>query len=1035
MNYKLLRLSVVLFTVLCSGILYGEVVFDDDFDSSALEGWLLSYDNTDTENCSYQVSDSKIMLTNIAPTGENLWTSFGLRRYVDNVGDFHLRVDALWQQQEIVSAPFIKVLLYSGSEVVLSLNYEDNSKAGFGVCRSYSYPDGFSLVNSVPSAQGSAVWEADRVGEDIAVKLNGEPFFKCTNSNPITLVRVYFQGYAFTSSSMAWSWQPPLTIGLDRIALFDQAQNTIPQDPSLVLPTIFSDNMILQQNEPAPLWGKAPAASDVTVSLGDSQWQTTADNNGEWKITLPPQQGGFDSHRITVTCGDEFVELNDVLFGEVWLCSGQSNMEWWLGYTKEAQQALDSAPDDYLRVFSVYKEVSDTPMYDPRGRWLSCSRDTVGDFSAIAYQLGLYFKEQLNVPVGMVVAAWGGTRAECWMNRELLEEDFPDLIARWEQDLEDYDPDTMDYSLNPMLAYYRPGGLYNGMIEPVMGYAFKGFVWYQGESNASRAQEYRTLFPALIEQWRRDWASDLPFIFVQLPNYGTRSDEPRDSEWAELRDAQNQALLLDKVGMAVTIDIGEADNIHPDNKPETARRLGLEALKIAYGWENLPQSPRPNAETASRCSGSIRLQFAPVGEQGLGSSGETNSPAGFTVCGSDGVFYKAQCQIVDEHTVIVWSDQVEQPVEMRYAWDYNPIAQLIDKAGGLPVGTFRIEAADMGKDLTSDVNKDCYIDINDWQVLSQQWLETNDPESPEATPLYGETEEQILMHDEFADGERNTQLLPDSAKWLKRLSGAVTVDTSSADYYMHLDDCTSQQVWAHFTQPGSPITLGVGDSLSFVMRLSLPVAADTSWNRALMFGLFNSMGTRDTVDYTGTGAQRSDDSGYYAETNPGRTTMSYAKIQKMILQEGSQYNDHFSFYETLVAFSSFTMQQGTGYDVEFGVERTSETSLSIDAKAGPGYYVTGIVDVPAEQRYFSFDTISIFVDGRAFPGDLGRLTVDKVLLSHNWRTSAGSCAEVISTGQRMPADINSDCYVNFEDIDILASQWLECQDFNNPLCI
>lgn len=641
---------------------------------------------------------------------------------------------------------------------------------------------------------------------------------------------------------------------------------------------IFGDGMVLQRRQPLPVWGRAPAGAKVNVELGATHASTVADAQGKWTVRLPAFEAG-GPHVLTVSANEERVVFNDVLVGEVWLCSGQSNMGMTLKGTANATAEIAAANHAQLRFFNVGRNASMTRADVVQGRWEASTPATAAGFSAVAYFFGRELQSRLGVPVGLINSSWGGTPAEAWTRLETLNSEprFSSLlelrksgefwatgeaaraqsvaaISAWENKAEqlqlspsspdrawfepgtasagwktmklpgywearehlnidgsvwfrrvvdvpagaeigeselslgpvdDFDiawingrevgrtgPDTPQFWLRPRVykvpagtlragknvvvvrvvdhggnggfsgissqlflktaasatvplsgawdyrvettlaakpraplpAQYIPGTLYDGMIAPLIPYAIRGAIWYQGESNADRAAQYRRLFPHMISNWRADWGQgDFPFYFVQLANYATRADEPADNDWAELREAQHKALSLRNTGEAVTIDIGEANDIHPRNKRDVGLRLSRIALARDYGVKEpatglarVPLLGRafrkpvvysgPEYRSMKAAGGAIRLRFDSHG--GLVAK-DGAALRGFAIAGADRNFVWAEARI-DGESVVVSSAAVPEPVAVRYAWASNPEATLVNKAG-LPASPFRTD--------------------------------------------------------------------------------------------------------------------------------------------------------------------------------------------------------------------------------------------------------------------------------------------------------------------------------------------------------
>ena len=479
------------------------------------------------------------------------------------------------------------------------------------------------------------------------------------------------------------------------------------------LPSVISDNMVLQQGKAVPIWGWADPCETVTVtgSWGSGKWEATADQDGKWMVKIDSGKAGGPCE-MTVA-GKNTLTVKDILVGEVWVCSGQSNMEFTVKQANNsAEEIADSNNYPQIRSFNVGHKVIYTPMYNCGGKWQVCSAQTAGNFTAVGYFFGRELNKQLNVPVGLIHTSWGGTPAESWMSKEYLENDpnFQPILKRFEEtsanivelkkkyqeERQKYDaiapklkaegkplPPRPEEPIGPGHAY-SPTGLYNGMIVPILPYGIRGAIWYQGESNAWRAYQYRTLFPAMIKNWRDAWGQgDFPFLFVQLANYMEPEPQPVESDWAELREAQLMTLSVPNTGMAIAIDIGEPD-IHPKNKQDVGKRLALWALAKTYG-KNIVYSG-PICKSMKVDGNKAILTFDNVGG-GLMAKGD--SLKGFAIAGTDRKFVWADAKI-EGNTVVVSSDNVGVPAAVRYAWAINPVCNLYNKEG-LPATPFRTD--------------------------------------------------------------------------------------------------------------------------------------------------------------------------------------------------------------------------------------------------------------------------------------------------------------------------------------------------------
>ncbi len=452
------------------------------------------------------------------------------------------------------------------------------------------------------------------------------------------------------------------------------------------LPRIFSDHMVLQRNAEVRIWGWDRPGEDVTVRMAGQHHTVRTGDDGTWEASLSPMDAG-GPYEMDIE-GSGSVSFKDILVGEVWVCSGQSNMEWSVRQSADAGKEIQAAVFPEIRLFTVPRRIAVNPKDDlEEGQWLVCSPETVSSFSAVAYYFGRHLHVEKGIPVGLIHSSWGGTVAETWISRESMEEmeDFHDVLAQSGS----FDPDSLALRGVRYGPNMFPGLLFNGMIAPITDFSVRGAIWYQGESNAGRAYQYRRLFPLLIRDWRKQWDNDdMPFLFVQLANYMAALEKPEESEWAELREAQTMALALPNTGMAVAIDIGEADDIHPGNKQDVGLRLALAARNVAYGEEIVSSGPlyshmKPGGDR-------IRIVFDHTGG-GLVAKGRYGYLKGFAIAGEDRVFHWARAYI-DGNEVVVYSDKVSEPVAVRYGWANNPEDANLYNLEGLPASPFRTDS-------------------------------------------------------------------------------------------------------------------------------------------------------------------------------------------------------------------------------------------------------------------------------------------------------------------------------------------------------
>ncbi len=464
----------------------------------------------------------------------------------------------------------------------------------------------------------------------------------------------------------------------------------------LKLHTLFQDHMVLQSDFACPIWGSAEAGDEVSVSIGGQKKTAKADAEGKWSLKLDPLKAG-GPHEMTVA-GKTSVTVKDVLVGEVWVCSGQSNMEMVVSSSNNFAEEKAAANFPNVRHFLVKKNPQDRPVSTLTGDWKLTTPETVGGFTAVGYFFGRELNQKLNVPVGLIHTSWGGTAAELWTSKPVLEGNatLKPIVDNFSKRMENYEKAAAAYkdmaekakaeNKPPPKAPNKPMApscLYNGMIAPVIPYGIKGAIWYQGESNAGAAKQYQTLFPEMIKNWRKDWGQgDFPFGFVQLANYLPRKEQPADSNWAELREAQTMTLSLPKTGMAVIVDIGDAKDIHPKNKQDVGKRLAYWAQSQVYGKEMVYSGPI--YESMKVEDGKARVAFKHTGS-GLVAKGDKLT--GFSVAGEDKVFHWADAKI-DGNTIVVSCDKVAKPAAVRYAWADNPECNLYNKEG-IPASPFR----------------------------------------------------------------------------------------------------------------------------------------------------------------------------------------------------------------------------------------------------------------------------------------------------------------------------------------------------------
>ena len=438
------------------------------------------------------------------------------------------------------------------------------------------------------------------------------------------------------------------------------------------LPQLFSNGVVLQRDLPIPVWGTAESGADVIVTLNGVSGSTQVATDGTWRIDLPAMNAG-GPYTMTVTSGIQSDTFTDIYIGDVWLASGQSNMEWTINQLPNASDIITTANYQQIRQFKVPKSLSNEPSDRlPAGSsWTPATSNFVGNFTAVGYFFAGRLREHMDVPIGIINASYGGSRIEAWLSEEML------------------GYDEQDSTLGNGAAQQQPTVAYNAMIHPILPFPIKGFLWYQGESNAFRAEDvlaYVPQFQTLIQGWRELWTEgDLPFLWVQLPNFGPLPGpipSPNDT-WPLLRASQESALALPNTGQAITIDVGGED-IHPPDKEPVGYRLSLIARKVAYGEDIIYSGPRYQSNNLDE-TGRVHINFTHV-DGGL-AAGEDGTVGGFAIAGRNGGFVRADA-VVEGDQVVVWSTAVPNPRTLRYAWENNPVDANLYNSEELPAAPF-----------------------------------------------------------------------------------------------------------------------------------------------------------------------------------------------------------------------------------------------------------------------------------------------------------------------------------------------------------
>lgn len=432
---------------------------------------------------------------------------------------------------------------------------------------------------------------------------------------------------------------------------------------------LFTDGAVLQRGQKVPVWGTADDGEKVTVEIGKQKLTTTAEG-GKWRVDLAPLEVG-DPLTMKIS-GKNTIEIKEILVGEVWVNSGQSNMEWLLKGIDPQKEHASKANYPKIRMFTVKKTTAIQPLSTPTGSWITASPETVGGFSAVGYFFAQELHEKLGVPVGMISTSWGGTPAQAWTSIEGLgsEAELKGYLDAAEK--------TIAAPPEKPVGSGHPTSLYNGMIAPIVPYAMKGVIWYQGESNAGKSKEYRTLFPAMIADWRNKWKQgNFPFIYVQIAPFKGQPPEIREAQLLTLSKSENTA-------MAVTTDVGDANDIHPKNKQPVGQRLASAARAIAYGEKIVYSGPIYDSMKVS--GDAIELSFKHLGGGLVAKDGDLK---GFTIAGEDGKHVPAKAEIKGSK-IIVSAAEVKSPKAARYGWANVPDVNLFNKEG-FPASPFRTD--------------------------------------------------------------------------------------------------------------------------------------------------------------------------------------------------------------------------------------------------------------------------------------------------------------------------------------------------------
>lgn len=483
---------------------------------------------------------------------------------------------------------------------------------------------------------------------------------------------------------------------------------------NVTLPDIIANSMVVQRNRAVPIWGTADPGESVVVEFASQTQKTTARADGKWQVVLQPMPANETPQTMMVS-GKNTITLKDVLVGEVWLVSGQSNMQFTLAESANGEASAATANEPTIRLFNVSRKVAFQHEPGPLALWQAVTPAAVRGFSAAGYYFAVELRTALRMPIGVINSSYGGTQAEAWTPVEYLlaspdlrpcvdrtkiwDEERPHVKAEYEQRLQQWreamkkakaegsrlpsEPRVPDALRESRIA----ASLYDHMIAPLIPFPIRGVVWYQGESNEARAQQYELLLPTMIKAWRERWGQgNFPFGIVQLPNFRNARPEPSDEPWSFLREAQRRtALATSNSGLIVTIDIGEGSNIHPKDKVDVGKRMARWAMAAAYGSKELASGPM--FRQAKRKGSKLLLIFDATGKGLRIRDGDKLEE--FAIAGADHQWHWASAMIAGRNRVAVWSDAVPRPEAVRYAFNSNPLHPNLTNDSGLPASPFR----------------------------------------------------------------------------------------------------------------------------------------------------------------------------------------------------------------------------------------------------------------------------------------------------------------------------------------------------------
>ena len=477
---------------------------------------------------------------------------------------------------------------------------------------------------------------------------------------------------------------------------------------SIDLPSVFSDNMVLQQNHQCPIWGRGTPGHEVRIRLHQitankssekiktKDWiiDTVVNETGQWEATLPSLtfKDYPNKFSLTVSSGGNKKTIKNILLGEVWICGGQSNMEWPVKLAENPEIEILNGNHPNIRVFNTPHVLSSEPQFDINASWTPCTTQTISEITAVGYFFARAIKEEIKVPIGLLSINWGGSRAEPWTPIEALKK-HPIFSEKAKKQIENvnaynkYYEETGIKEINglPGEQFDSYSAMYNGMLSPVIPFGIKGVIWYQGESNANEPEEYKSLLPLMISSWRKSWKQgDFPFGIVQLASFYPPSKNPTEGGWAFLRSAQlYTSQLLKNTGLVVTTDIGDANDIHPKNKQDVGKRLAKWALAKAYERKIIYSGPI--AKKMRRQGSNLIIDFTFTGK---GLQTRNNQKLGTFAIADERSYWTIADAFIKGSSVVLSSPDIQKPTQACYAWSNNPEKSNLINSAGLPASCF-----------------------------------------------------------------------------------------------------------------------------------------------------------------------------------------------------------------------------------------------------------------------------------------------------------------------------------------------------------